>query len=89
MGAPFREWIGDPVGWARRFWDAYNLLKHRPNESYDPYEISLLARTGAVLLQCAVLNRAGASRRPAQAICQSHRYYELGRQARESLVSEG
>jgi hypothetical protein len=85
IGKPFWDWVGDPVAWAQRFWDTYNLLKHRPNETYDPYETSLLAESSAALLQCALLNRAGASRRPAQVICQSHRYYEVGRQIRELL----
>ncbi|MDP9458771.1 MAG: hypothetical protein M3Q22_00500 [Actinomycetota bacterium] len=87
IGKPFRDWVGDPAEWARRFWDTYNVLKHRPNETYDAYETSLLAESGAVLLQCALLNRAGGSRRPAQVICQSHRYYEVGRQTSELLKS--
>jgi hypothetical protein len=86
IGKPFAEWVGDVDEWSRRFWNSYNLLKHRPNEQYDAYEIRLLAESGAVLLQCALLNRAGASRRPAQVICKSHRFYEVGRQTRELLA---
>lgn len=85
IGKPFAGLVGDVDEWSRRFWNSYNLLKHRPNEDYDAYEISLLAESGAVLMQCALLNRAGASVRPARVICQSHRYYELGRQTRELL----
>jgi hypothetical protein len=87
MGEPFRKWVGDADEWARHFWDSYNSLKHRPNETRDPYQLSLLAESGAVLLQCALLNRAGASRRPAQVICKSHRFYELGRLIRELVNS--
>lgn len=86
IGKPFMALVGDADEWARRFWDSYNLLKHRPNEQYDAYEISLLAESGAVLLQCALLNRAGASVRPAQVICQSPRYYDLGRRTQELLA---
>jgi hypothetical protein len=87
IGKPFGAWVGDVDEWARRFWDSYNMLKHRPSEQPDAYKVGLLAESGAVLLQCALLNRAGASRRPAQVICQSHRFYEVGRQTRELLAA--
>jgi hypothetical protein len=88
IGKPFAAWVGDVDEWSRRFWDSYNLLKHRPNDQYDAYEVHLFAESGAVLLQCALLNRAGNSRRPAEVICNSHRFYEVGRKVRKLLESE-
>ncbi|WP_402374968.1 ApeA N-terminal domain 1-containing protein [Isoptericola rhizosphaerae] len=85
VGAPFGDLVGDPMAWARRFWKTYTLLKHEPNSEYDAYEVSLLAATGAVLLQSALLNRVAGTSAPARAICDSHRYYHLGAQTRGLL----
>jgi hypothetical protein len=68
--------------WARRFWKTYTLLNHEPNSEYDAYEVSLLANTGAVLLQCALLNRVAGTSARARAICDSHRCHRLGAQTR-------
>lgn len=85
IGKPFEAWAADPVKWAQRFWDRYNLLKHRPNDGYDPYELNLLAVGGTVLLQCALLNRAANSVLPARVICNSYRYHDAGVLTRELL----
>lgn len=82
VGEPFSTFVGDPDAWAGRFWSIYNQLKHVPDLRYDPHEVSLLAQTGAVLLQCALLNRVARSTFPAQAICDSHRYYVTGEKTR-------
>jgi hypothetical protein len=36
-------------------------------------------------LQCALLNRASARRRPAEVICRSHRFHELARLTKELM----
>ncbi|MFI2297177.1 hypothetical protein [Isoptericola sp. NPDC019571] len=88
VGAPFANLVGDPDAWARRFWTTYGLLKHQPNGRYDGYEVSLLAGCGAVLLECALLNRAARTAAPARAICDSHRHVSLGARMRELLGIE-
>jgi len=87
VGNPFAEFVGDPMKWSRKFWSTNNLLKHEPNSEYDGYEVSLLADTGAVLLQSALLNRVARTTVPARVICDSHRYYHLGAKIRELLLS--
>ncbi|MFE4463762.1 hypothetical protein ACFRCR_01475 [Oerskovia sp. NPDC056781] len=85
VGTPFTDLVGDPMAWARKFWSTNNLLKHEPNSEYDAYEVSVLADTGAVLLQSALLNRVARTTNPAQVVCGSHRYDHLGRQVRGLL----
>ncbi len=85
VGAPFSELVGDAMAWSRRFWATNNLLKHEPNSQYDAYEVSILAQTGAVLLQSALLNRVAGTSAPARSICDSHRNLLLKDQIRGLL----
>ncbi|GGI10286.1 hypothetical protein [Isoptericola cucumis] len=85
VGAPFSEFVGDSMAWSRRFWNTNNLLKHEPNGQYDAYEVALLADTGAMLLQSALLNRIARTTAPARAIFDSHRHHQLGEAIRDLL----
>lgn len=78
VGRPFSEFVGDPKEWAAEFHDTNNALKHRPNLSYDGARVGQLASSGALLLQVALLSRAGGGRRVTEAVLDSHRYYGLG-----------
>jgi hypothetical protein len=55
VGAPFREFVGDPKLWAQRFREANNGLKHDPKFPRDQRELRLLAGSGNLLLVAALL----------------------------------
>ncbi|MGV9974711.1 ApeA N-terminal domain 1-containing protein [Nocardia beijingensis] len=86
IGDPFADFVGNPEKWADQFWDLYNLLKHNPNEAYDSYACSVLAQTGALLIECALLNHAAATDSPAKAICASHSNRQLRDNVRSLLA---
>jgi hypothetical protein len=85
VGKSFADLVGDPAAWGERFWPTYILLKHEPNAEYDAYEVSLLAQTGTILLQSALLNRVAGTSAPARAICTSHRHHVTGERTRDLL----
>lgn len=85
VGKEFIRWVGDPSKWAKTFWSTYTGLKHIHDFKYDPYEVSLLADSGSILLQCALLNRVARTKAPETAICTSHSNRQLGEDVR-SLV---
>ncbi|SDZ64913.1 hypothetical protein SAMN05421684_7872 [Asanoa ishikariensis] len=68
VGKSFDQWTGNSANWARKFWDAYNGLKHEPSFTMDPRETAILAASGSLLLGVSVLNRAARSKAPAREI---------------------
>ncbi|WP_156517753.1 HEPN domain-containing protein [Rhodococcus sp. LB1] len=88
VGKPFTDFVGDPVRWAKLFWDRYGDLKHASSLQYDGYEIHLLAESGLILLACALLNRIAGSKNPSRMICEGHRNHNLGLEMRRMLGAE-
>lgn len=85
VGQDFGDWVGDPHRWACEFWSTYNRLKHEPSYSIDPYEVSLLAESGSLLLAAALLNRISRSKTPSKLIFTRGRYWALRGELREML----
>ena len=73
IGAEFKEFVGDEKLWAKKFWDLYGDLKHNHKAFYSKREVHLLAESGTILLECALLNRVAGNKIPSRAICRSHR----------------
>lgn len=73
VGPAFANYVGDLLKWSDKFWAAYNSLKHSPNFEYDSSDISILADSGALLLQGALLNRIAQNKSLMIELCSSHR----------------
>lgn len=86
VGEPFADFVGNPAAWAVEFSDTHNVLKHEPNRSRDGYRVHLLATSGALLLQCALLNDVADSADPAREVLASHRHQLLSEQLRDHLA---
>lgn len=85
LGRSFRQWSGEPTGWATRFWDVYNELKHNPNVVHDPNVLFDLALSGQLVLAAAVLNEVAGTKRPGAAIFAHHDFDRLGSRLRSAL----
>lgn len=78
LGRSFQRWSGGSSAWAKRFWRAYNDLKHDPNVAHDPTLLKDLALSGQLALAAAVLNEVAATKRPGQAIFSHVEFSRLG-----------
>ncbi|MDO3297169.1 hypothetical protein P5V47_00505 [Mycobacteroides abscessus subsp. massiliense] len=87
-GPTFQDFVGDAKKWADLFKDTYNSLKHDPRFSYDSDDIATLAQSGEILLQSVLLNRIARNKRMTSTICESHRNYRVGEDAKD-LVGRG
>ncbi|MGY5276436.1 ApeA N-terminal domain 1-containing protein [Nocardia gipuzkoensis] len=86
IGKDFEKFVGDTKKWANKFWTLYGDLKHNHKASYDPYEAHVLAESGLILLECALLNRVSRNKKPSKRICSSHRNVNIGDSVRELFI---
>lgn len=59
---------GRTVDWAEQYWTTYNLVKHNPSAAVDPRKVHLLALSGLMLLECALLDSCALSRAASRAL---------------------
>jgi hypothetical protein len=88
VGKAFEELVGDIRVWSKIFREAYNDLKHNPRFKYSVAEIYAIARSGEILLQCALLNQIAGNKRLTRIICEDRRSHDMGEQLRE-IVQRG
>ena len=85
IGSVFDAFVGDSEVWAKRYWNAYNGLKHDPSFAIDGTKAYLLAESGYVLLLCSMLDRVAGSKKPSSAICQGNQFKAFGDALRNEL----
>lgn len=84
LGRLCADWIGDPQGWSKEFWEANDSLKHE-SKRVDPWRMNDLATCGQLMLAAALLDQVAGSRTPSRSIFQHHRAVHLGMRMRESF----
>jgi hypothetical protein len=88
VGPAFGEFVGDITKWSKLFQLAYNELKHNPRFKYGIEEIYAVARSGEILLLCALMNQTAGNKQITRKICESHRTYGVGERIRD-VVKQG
>lgn len=70
LGVAFEEWTGDAVAWSKKFWDAYNCVKHEKGLKGIPpvWQLEAYADSGELALAALLLNRAANNSKPANSI---------------------
>jgi hypothetical protein len=81
-GSAFRDWIGNPISWAKTFWRTYNLLKHEPSYQPDPHEVHDLAESARYAQAAVLLNRAAGTRAVSRSVFRHHQLNALGERLR-------